>query len=284
MTFSVSRDGGAYEWSGASLNGIFAQRRNLWNPRTWRMVLDILRFNLTAIELLSTEDSDEDPAKNSISPPSPPSSAPSSAPSEVMYQETLGAYLERKRYSPAFIQDYLLPMTAAVWSTPADKCALEFPAQTLVRFMWNHHLLSTLSARPAWLTIKGGSRQYIEAILKYFPQAEIHLRTPVRRVVPRKKENGSAGAAVLLDLGEKGVREFDHVIVATHGDQARQLLGAEANELEARVLDAFTTIENTAVLHGDMSVSKIHASMHPSLSVFYSSRSRPLTCSGGWVE
>ena len=258
MTFSVSRDAGAYEWSGASLSGVFAQRRNIWNPRTWRMLLDIIRFNLTAIELLSPTPQTKPKTKTKTSPSS--SSSSSSSPqqsSSPAYQETLGHYLHRKSYSSAFINDYLLPMTAAVWSTPADKCALEFPAQTLVRFMWNHHLLSTLSARPAWLTIRGGSSTYIRAILKYFPGAEIHTSSPVRGVVGRP-EGGSGGGngkgGVFVDLGERGVMEFDHVIVATHGDQARQLLGTGATELEAEVLDCFTTIENVAVLHGDMSV------------------------------
>lgn len=244
MTFSVSRDHGSYEWSGTNLSSVFAQRRNLFRARTWRMLLDIIRFNLSAIELLSTEDEATTSPSKQTSRPVPP------------FQETLGSYLARNRYSSAFIDDYILPMTAAVWSTPPDKCALEFPALTLVRFMWNHHLLSTLSARPPWLTIKGGSRMYIDAILKYFPEAEIHLEHPVEGITPRNNDNNK----VIVDLGAKGVQEFDHVILTTHGDQARQLLGANATPDEAQILDCFSTTPNLAILHSDMSVSS-----HPSL-------------------
>ena len=242
MTFSVSRDNGNYEWSGTNLSTVFAQRRNLFRARTWRMLLDVVRFNLSATELLSTEaEATTSPSKQTGSPVFPS-------------QETLDAYLTRNNYSPAFINDYILPMTAAVWSTPPDKCALEFPALTLVRFMWNHHLLSTFSARPPWLTIQGGSRRYIEAILAYFPEAGVHLGHAVESITPRSG-NGSGNGKVLVDFGVKGVREFDHVILATHGDQARRLLGANATKDEAGVLDCFTTTDNLAVLHGDMSVS-----------------------------
>lgn len=123
MTFGVSRDEGLFEWAGTSLSAVFAQRRNLFSPRVWRMIFDIIRFNQFALDLLKLEGE-----------------------SEVKYngpgsgdfgekQETIGEYLEREGYSDAFRDDYLIPMTAAVWSTSPDKCSLEFPAITLVRFM-----------------------------------------------------------------------------------------------------------------------------------------------------
>lgn len=122
MTFAVSRDSGKFEWSGDG-KGIFAQRRNLFRLRHWRLIFDIIRFNQYALDLLS-----DDSAKSI----------------------TIGTYLQREGYSEAFRDDYLIPMTAAVWSTSPDKASLEFPAQTLVRFMWNHHLLSTFATRPDW--------------------------------------------------------------------------------------------------------------------------------------
>ncbi len=114
MTFSVCRDRGAFEWSGTSLDSLFCQRRNLLSPRMWRMVFDILRFNQFALDLL-----DEDEALRSTAP-----------------GESIGQYLEREGYSDAFRDDYLIPMTAAVWSTSPDKCSLEFPASTLIRFLY----------------------------------------------------------------------------------------------------------------------------------------------------
>lgn len=124
MTFSVSKRQPDFEWSGSPA-GVFAQRRNLFRPRHWRLLFDIVRFNQYAPDLLADE---HYPARNI----------------------TIGEYLKREGYSQAFKDDYLIPMTAAVWSTSPDKASLEFPAQTLVRFMWNHHLLSTVSARPDW--------------------------------------------------------------------------------------------------------------------------------------
>lgn len=112
MTFSVTRDQGAFEWSGSSLSSLFAQRSNLFRPSMWRMLFDIIRFNTFALDLLTTSSGDD------------------------TEEETLGAYLDREGYSDAFRNDYLIPMTAAVWSTSPEKCALEFPAVTLVRFMY----------------------------------------------------------------------------------------------------------------------------------------------------
>lgn len=122
MTFGVSRDQGFFEWAGTSLSAIFAQRQNLFSPRMWRMIFDIVRFNQFALDLLKEEEKSEtytngDGVHHSES------------------QESIGEYLDREGYSQAFRDDYLIPMTAAVWSTSPDKCSLEFPAVTLVRFM-----------------------------------------------------------------------------------------------------------------------------------------------------
>jgi len=119
MTFSVSRDQGLFEWAGKSLSSVFCQRANIFSPRMWRMVFDIIRFNQYALDLLRKDTSESKAANGSSSPP----------------EETIGEYLEREGYSDAFRDDYLIPMTAAVWSTSPDKCSLEFPAVTLIRFL-----------------------------------------------------------------------------------------------------------------------------------------------------
>lgn len=121
MTFGVSRDQGLFEWAGTSLGALFAQRRNFLSPKMWRMVFDIVRFNQFALDLLNEED-EPTPTKTSML-------------NHIDRAETIGEYLEREGYSDAFRDDYLIPMTAAVWSTSPDKCSLEFPAVTLVRFM-----------------------------------------------------------------------------------------------------------------------------------------------------
>lgn len=108
MSFSVSRDQGRFEWAGSSLNTLFCQRRNFFSPRMWRMLFDIVRFNLSATNVLI----EDEPAL-----------------------ETIGEYLEREQYSDVFRDDYLIPMAAAVWSTSPDRCLLDFPAVTLIRFL-----------------------------------------------------------------------------------------------------------------------------------------------------
>ncbi len=128
MTFGVSRDHGLFEWAGTSLDAVFAQRKNIFSPRMWRMIFDIIRFNQFALDLLVKED-DSKPYVNGFSNDS------ANGYHDPTWQETIGEYLEREGYSDAFRDDYLIPMTAAVWSTSPDKCSLEFPAVTLVRFM-----------------------------------------------------------------------------------------------------------------------------------------------------
>lgn len=234
MTFGVTRDQGVFEWAGTNLNSLFSQRRRIFSPRMWRMIFDIVRFNQFALDLLIEEEEDS----------TDKSSKPSSS-RRIDSSMTIGTYLQREGYSDAFRDDYLLPMAAAVWSTSPDKCGLDFPAIALVRFMWNHHLLSTVSTRPQWLTIKQGAQAYIQAVMKGFPPNHLHLNTAVRQIA------NSADGRVLLSLEDGNTDVFDHVILATHGDQALSLLGKSATKAEHDVLSCFQTSQNEAVLHSD---------------------------------
>lgn len=237
MTFGVSRDQGTFEWAGTSLSSIFAQRGNIFSPGMWRLIFDIIRFNEFALDLLQeVPESERNPAKGA-----------SKKTIKSTAQETIGEYLDREDYSQEFRDNYLIPMTAAVWSTSPDKCSLEFPAITLVRFLYNHHLLSTIAKRPDWLTIPGGSKQYIEAVLKDFPNDRIHLKSKVTALTPTKR------GSVILTANERD-SEFDHVILATHGDQALQILRPVASTQEADILGGFRTSRNVAVLHSDLSL------------------------------
>ncbi|KAL2179925.1 uncharacterized protein P884DRAFT_275513 [Thermothelomyces heterothallicus CBS 202.75] len=221
MSFSVSRDHGWFEWAGSSLSTVFCQRGNLLSPSMWRMLFDVVRFNNFALDLLRADDSAD---------------------------ETIGEYLERQGYSKAFRDNYLIPMTAAVWSTSPDKCALDFPAATLVRFLWNHHLLSTVAARPQWLTISTGSKTYIDKVMKGFPSNHLRLNTTVTSVT-----NDADGRVRLHTEGGKS-EVFDHVILATHGDQAYSIILDSATEEEKSILCNFRTSQNEAVLHSDTSL------------------------------
>ncbi|KAG6172123.1 hypothetical protein E4U22_005727 [Claviceps purpurea] len=236
MTFGVSRDQGLFEWAGSNLASIFCQKRNIFSLRMWRMIFDIIRFNQFALDLLVNEE-DEQPIKET-----------DSVLQAAARAETIGEYLSREGYSDAFRDDYLLPMAAAVWSTSPDKCGLEFPVLTLVRFLWNHHLLSTIAARPDWLTLRDGSQSYIDAVMKGFPPNHLFLKTPVTSL-----HNDDSGR-VVLQFEDGKSDTFDHVILATHGDEALSILGASATQQERDVLSCFKTSQNEAVLHSDLTL------------------------------
>lgn len=221
MSFSVSRDQGRFEWAGASLDALFCQRGNLFSPRMWRMLFDIFRFNQFALDVLKAKEPTE---------------------------ETIGEYLEREGYSHAFRDNYLIPMAAAVWSTSPDKCTLDFPAVTLVRFLWNHHLLSTFAARPEWLTISTGSKTYIDKVVQGFPPNHLRLNTTVTALT------NEANGRVRLHTQGGHSEVFDHVILATHGDQAYSIIRNSATEEERSILRNFRTSPNVAVLHSDTSL------------------------------
>ena len=242
MTFGVSRDKGLFEWSGTSLSAVFAQRSNLLNPRMWIMLFDIVRFNQFALDLLAAEgESEQDPSGHG---------SEAYEPDKPGHPISIGAYLDQNNYSEAFRTNYLIPMTAAVWSTAPDKISLEFPAITLVRFMWNHHLLSTIASRPQWLTIPGGSQRYIDAVMADFPREHVHMGEGVKAVSNVK----DGRIRILLSSGTEDF--YDHVIMATHGDQALDILHETASREERQILSGFKFSANTAVLHSDLSVSQ----------------------------
>ena len=240
MTFGVSRDQGLFEWSGTSLSAIFAQKSNFFRPRMWQMIFDIVRFNQFALDLLSKEDESEidiSGANGSAKHVGNPAQ-----------QQSIGEYLDQEGYSEAFRNDYLIPMTASVWSTSPDKASLEFPAITLIRFMWNHHLLSTVAARPTWMTIVGGSKQYIDAIMQDFPKDHVHLNTSIQSLSTLENRQ------LALHQSDGRTEIFDHVILASHGDQAMDIIRDIATPQEAEIMSGFKTSKNTAVLHSDRSV------------------------------
>ncbi|KAF1991720.1 FAD/NAD(P)-binding domain-containing protein [Aulographum hederae CBS 113979] len=225
MTFGVTRDGGAFEWAGTSLGSVFAQKKNVFSPSMWRMIFDIIRFNQFALDLLSES--------NYVS---------------SWRERSIGEYLDQEGYSAKFRDDYLIPMTACVWSTGADKCALEFPAMTLVRFLWNHHLLTTVAARPPWLTLESFGKSYIDVLMKDFPQERVHLSTPVTAL--SNEEDGR----VKLRFGKNNADVFDHVVLACHGDQATRIISCSATETENKIMGCFETTPNTVYLHSDVSL------------------------------
>lgn len=235
MTFGVSRDQGTFEWAGTSLSSIFAQKGNIFNPGMWRLIFDVIRFHESAVDLLT----DEQETENSVGDEQRSRSTPG--------RESIAEYLDREGYSPEFRQDYLIPKLSAIWSTSPDECATEISVDILFRFIYSHHLLSTVSKQPDWLTIPGGSEQYIDAVMKDVPPERIHLNCKITAVAPTE-----AGAVRLTANGQN--QEFDHVILAIHGEQALQILRPVATKQEHEILSGFRTSRNVAVLHSDVAL------------------------------
>ncbi len=211
MSFSVQDAASALEYNGTSLNTLFAQRGNLLRPSFWRMLRDIVRFNREAPALLAGGD-----------------------------DVTLGDYLAGQRYGREFVDHYIIPMGAAIWSTDATSMRA-FPAQNFVRFFHNHGMLS-VDRRPQWRTVCGGSARYVERLTARF-RARIRLSTPVQSV-------RRVGGSVVVGTRAGHVERFDAAFIACHSNQALAML-ADASGPEREVLGAITYQRNEAVLHTD---------------------------------
>jgi predicted NAD/FAD-binding protein len=211
MSFSVRSDRRDFEHSSASVNALFSQRRHLLSPRFHRMWRDILRFYRDARELV-----------------------------EEGSELRLDDYLRAERYSEAFISDHILPLVGAVWSSNRSG-AREFPARLLVRFFHNHGFLQR---QPGWqwLTIKGGSREYIRAMLAAF-SGTLRLSSPIAEVCRSE-------TTTLVKPKGQAAERFDHVIFACHADQALALLASPTRQ-ERALLGAFSYQPNDVVLHTD---------------------------------
>ena len=215
MSFSVRNEATGLEYNGTTINSLFAQRRNFLKPSFYGMIGDILRFNKQSLSLLESGD-----------------------------EISLGDYLTQNHYKPLFINNYIVPMGAAIWSTDAAQM-MHFPARFLVRF-FHHHGMLTVSNRPQWRTIVGGSARYVEALTEPFKQ-NIRLNTPIASV---QRTNN------LVNIKPKNGNEqnFDYVFFACHSDEALSLLGDDATAIEREILSAIPYQENTIYLHHDASL------------------------------
>jgi predicted NAD/FAD-binding protein len=211
MSFSVRDESSGLEYNGTSLNALFAQRVNLLRPTFLRMVRDILRFNREAPALI-----------------------------ESLEEIGLGDYLVRGAYGRPFIDHYIVPMGAAIWSTDPD-AMLHFPARFFVRFLRNHGMLS-LNERPVWRVIRGGSARYVDDLTAPF-RDRIRLNTPVEWI---RRQAGS----VVVKARAAAAERFDALFLACHSDQSLRLL-ADPSPQEREVLGAIPYQMNEAVLHTD---------------------------------
>ncbi len=214
MSFSVRCDRTGMEYGGRSIGGLLAQPLNLLRPSFLRMVRDIARLGRTGSELLAS----------------------------IGEHDTLADLCESGRFSRAFVDYYLLPMGAAIWSAPRD-AMLRFPAKFFLRFFDNHGMLD-LRHRPQWRTICGGSRRYVDRISQPFLD-RCRIGCAVRSI-----RRDSEGVAI---VSSAGMERFDQVILAVHADQSLNLL-EEPSAAEIEVLSAMPFQANAAVLHTDASV------------------------------
>jgi predicted NAD/FAD-binding protein len=212
MGFSLSLDGGRLEWSGSSYRTIFAQKRNFFSPSFLWMLREILRFNRQCLE-------DRDAGE--------------------LAHRSIGDYLKHRKFSDAFRDNYLIPMAAAIWSTPRIKM-LDYPAAAFVSFFDNHRLVH--NERPMWRTVTGGSKQYLARLLAPLG-GRLRLGAPVASII-----RDSFGVTVWSANG--GPERFDDVVIAAHSDQALAMLG-DPSPTEQQILAAIPYRPNRVVLHRD---------------------------------
>ncbi|MEM6453815.1 MAG: FAD-dependent oxidoreductase [Acidobacteriota bacterium] len=216
MSFSVRSDADDVEYNGTDLNSLFVQRRNLVRPTFLRMIRDILRFHRDAPRVLDDDQGDL----------------------------TLADYLAQHRYRGPFVDWYLVPMTAAIWSTAPDDMDA-FPIRTLVRFLVNHGMLQ-VNNRPTWKVISGGSKTYVEALVARLGRARVTTDCAVARV---ERDEGGRGVTLRFE-GDRPAARYDQVVIAAHSDQALAMLAAPS-AAEQSVLGAIDYRPNAVVLHTD---------------------------------
>lgn len=215
MSFAVSIDDGAFEYSSHGIPALFSQKRNWVSPKFWRMISDLLRFQ---------------------------KQAPRDLPEMEASGESLDAYLARKGYGRLFRDGHLLPQAAAIWSSTMDQMTA-YPAASFVRFYMNHNLL-TYDLKPTWRTVDGGSREYVSRLHAAFAGRTV-LNAGIAGV-----SRDAKGATIRFGDGRS--ERFDAVVLATHSDQALRLLDQPTSE-ERRLLGAIRYRPNRAILHRDIS-------------------------------
>ncbi|MBU3588657.1 FAD-dependent oxidoreductase [Polynucleobacter sp. 80A-SIGWE] len=232
MSFSVSIDASEktgrskkIEWAGNDLNSFFGQRSNLFSLSFWRMAYDILRFNRLATRLAEEQIT----SKLEYSEP----------------DERIKDFLDRNRFSTSFRENYFLPMIGAIWSCSVEQM-LEFPIQTMVRFCHNHGLLQ-IQNRPQWLTVKGGSREYVKLLVAALEKHQVQF---VRESATRVNTSQTKNSQVEV-ITASGSHWFDEVIMACHSDQTLELV--HGIDQDARnILASVPYQKNRAILHTDI--------------------------------
>ena len=216
MSFAVSARNGELEYSG-SLAGIFAQKKNYFNLKFYKMLRDIIRFFIFGYKYAFN----------------------------VKENENLKDYLKRCKFSDEFINDHLIPMSSAIWSCP-EKEILTFPAKNLLTFFKNHQLINFF-IRPQWRTVKGGSIEYVKKVIKIIKQNKknkVLLNTKITSITSKRKK-------IKIEY-DQNYEIFDKIIMATHPDQTLKLI-KNLDKKSTEILSKFRYQKNTVILHSDPS-------------------------------
>ncbi|MBM3590721.1 MAG: hypothetical protein FJX30_05070 [Alphaproteobacteria bacterium] len=216
MSFAVKISNPNIEYAGTNINAVFAQRKNIFNPKFWLMLKDILKFNRVADRILEQN---------------------------IKTNYSMNNFLEDLRVGQYFRDYYLLPMASAIWSTPLNKIG-DYPAISFVRFFKNHGLL-TVDQQPQWFTVSNGSRQYVQKVCENFIH-KVSLNDGVKKIYQNADKKW-------IVESQKGVEVFDKVVVATHADQALSFID-NPTSLQKNILSSFSFQKNHAILHKDSSV------------------------------
>ena len=245
MSFSASVEvkGRRFEWASWGLKTVFPRPTSVLDKERWTLLYDTIRFGRNAPGHAKGEDRD------------------------LLMHE----YLRKHSYSTVFIQAYLQPMIAAIWSVP-NQTALSMPFATLVQFMVNHHLLSTgWPPRPVWRVIDGRSQEYVDKITASLP--DVRVGTGVTNVLHRDDRG------VTLQDVRGNTHRFDHVVFATHSDTTMRILGPQATPEERETVGMIKYQANRCILHTDASFMPEDRALWTSWNALASSADdRPVTC------
>lgn len=216
MSFGASFDGGRLEYGLAGPNAIFAQRRNIVNPKFLRMIRDILHFNKHGLDASAEEGL------------------------------TIGDLMIKLNLSEYFRDHYLLPFSGAIWSTPKEKI-MDFPAKAMMQFFDNHALLQS-TGQHQWYTVQGGSKSYVDRLGADMFARGVDMRLGAGVDAVRRTPLG-----VEIKTNGADWEMFDEVVFATHSDDTLRIL-ADPTASETATLGAVRYQPNRVVLHSDTSI------------------------------
>ncbi|TPX30586.1 hypothetical protein SmJEL517_g05871 [Synchytrium microbalum] len=276
MSFAVSKDKGVFEWAGDNIDTVFAQRSNLFSLNMWRMIWDTIRFDEQATDIAEQVDQDMYDEAGKMR-----ADADTFVKGHPYAHMTLAEFFTKYNYSKFFYESYIVPMTASVWSAPADMALDQFPLLTLVRFMRNHMLLQ-VTDRPTWRTVLNGSKSYVNKILETVK--DVRLNTAVTSITRSKDKNSTHPRTITINDSRGGSEVFDHVILACHTDQALKILGPEATPDEQKIIGGIKYVRNRAVLHRDPSLMPVRRKTWSSWNYLLDSTKLNTMCLTYWMN